>query len=358
MATIKDYLNYYKDTSFDEYAFNELDNILFSELSYINWENIVSNYSSKIRLDHAINIFLGSLNDSTREGLSPFMKSNVENLKIIQNSNRYQNCFLANFRNQVDEEKQFGALCIYFNGGDVYVGFKGTDSTLVGWKEDLALAYTFPTLAQKDAINYLNEVIGWKDNTVYVGGHSKGGNLAMCAYMYSNNKVKKKVKNVFNNDGPGFRDTEYNSFQYKEMLGKLVMFVPEDSIVGVLLNSPPSFKVIKSTFNGPYEHDCNSWECFGSFFVEGRLGTLSKKFKERVDDIVNSYDDKKKEELVDTFFTILQKAGIKSFNNVSSIEWNQVFEIIKGISGIDNTTRDLFLDVFKSFINFQNKDKK
>ena len=83
MATIKDYLNYYKDTSFDEYAFNELDNILFSELSYINWENIVSNYSSKIRLDHAINIFLGSLNDSTRDGLSPFMKSNVENLKII-----------------------------------------------------------------------------------------------------------------------------------------------------------------------------------------------------------------------------------------------------------------------------------
>lgn len=358
MATIKDYLNYYKDTSFDEYAFNGLDNILFSELSYINWENIVSNYSSKIRLDHAINIFLGSLNDSTREGLSPFMKSNVENLKIIQNSNRYQNCFLANFRNQVDEEKQFGALCIYFNAGDVYVSFKGTDSTLVGWKEDLALAYTFPTLAQKDAINYLNEVIGWKDNTVYVGGHSKGGNLAMCAYMYSNNKVKRKVKKVFNNDGPGFRDTEYNSFQYKEMLGKLVMFVPEDSIVGVLLNSPPSFKVIKSTFNGPYEHDCNSWECFGSFFVEGRLGTLSKKFKERVDDIVNSYDDKKKEELVDTFFTILQKAGIKSFNNVSSIEWNQVLEIIKGISGIDNTTRDLFLDVFKSFINFQNKDKK
>ena len=65
-----------------EYAFNELDNILFSELSYINWENIVSNYSSKIRLDHAINIFLGSLNDSTREGLSPFMKSNVDKILI------------------------------------------------------------------------------------------------------------------------------------------------------------------------------------------------------------------------------------------------------------------------------------
>lgn len=355
MATIKDYLNYYKNTTFNDYAFNELDNILFCELSYIDWKGIVSENATRIRLEDAIKIYLENTTEERAKKLTPFMKTNTDNLKAIQDSTRYKDCYLANFRNEVNQNKQFGALCIYFGDNDLYVGYKGTDSTLVGWKEDMALAYVFPTLAQKDSIDYLNEVVTSKYNNVYVGGHSKGGNLAMCAYMFSNSKVKKRIKKVFNNDGPGFRQKEYNSLEYKEMLTKLIMFVPEDSMVGVLLNSPPSFKVIKSTSSGPYEHDCNTWECFGSFLIEGNLSIISKKFKERIDVIITQYDDDKKEELVNTFFNILQEAGIKSFN--SNTQWNQVIEIIKGISDMDSDTKELFLDVFKSFIVNRDKNK-
>lgn len=359
MSTIKDYLKYYKNSTFDEYKFNELDNILFSELSYINWKGIVSAGIKKIKLNDAIKIYLDNLSNAEKEKMSPFMKSNIDNLEIIKDSIRYKHCYLSNFINDVNDKKQFGALCIMFNEGDCYVGFKGTDSTLVGWKEDMALGYTFPTLAQVDAINYLNQVINWKVKNVYVGGHSKGGNLAMCAYMYANKKVKKKVKQVFNNDGPGFRDKEYNSNEYQELLLKLKMFVPEGSIVGILLNSPPYFKVVKSTNNGPYEHDCNTWMCFGSFFVEGVQSNISKKFKEKIDEFINNYTDSKKEKLVNSFFKVLEEADIKSFNEISSMQWNQFVEIVKGINDIDAKTKDLFLDVFKNFImKRKDKDKK
>lgn len=358
MSTIKEYLKYYKDTSFDDYKFNEIDNILFSEFSYINWDNIVPKNSSKIRLDYAIKIYLSNLNETYKKSLSSFMKSNIENLKIIQNSARYKNCFLSNYINEVNDKTQFGALCIHFNNNEVYISFKGTDSTLIGWKEDLALSYQFPTYAQKHSIEYLNNVITRHDNIIYIGGHSKGGNLAMTAYMYASTKIKNKVKKVFNNDGPGFKSKEYNSPFYKEMISKLIMIIPENSIVGILLNNSNTFKVVKSSFNGPYEHDCNSWECFGSFLIEGKLSTISIKLKERIDKVLNTYDDIKKEEIINTFFEILQKAEIKNFSNLSSIEWNQIVGIIKGFNGLDNTTRNLFLSIFKSFIEKTSNNKK
>lgn len=155
MATIKDYLKYYKNISFKENKLNINDVIIFSELSYIDWSNIVPKGNNKITLKEAFTTYQEFKKDIY---LTSFMKENISNLKDIYNSNRYKDIYLSNYRRLIDNEKQFGAITIHF-ADKVFISFMGTNGTVIGWKEDLSLAYNFPAVAQKTAIKYLDEVI-------------------------------------------------------------------------------------------------------------------------------------------------------------------------------------------------------
>ena len=267
MADIKEYLKYYKDKTFKEYSFNEVDNVLFSELSYLDWTNIVTN---KITLQNAANILLENKDEKKKKRERFKYVDNIkEHLKEMKDSLRYKDCILKNFRLILTEKEQFGAICIYFEPGKLYVSFQGTDESVIGWKEDFEMSYSFPVPSQTEAINYLNENVTWRDNIVFVGGHSKGGNLAICSVMYCKDYIRHKIKFIFNNDGPGFREKEFSSKEYNEISDRIISFKPEDSIVGVLLNNLPATKVVKSKEKGIRAHDITSWECFGTSLEEG-----------------------------------------------------------------------------------------
>ena len=194
MATIKDYLKYYKSISFKDNKLNINDAIIFTELSYIDWSNIVPTGNNKITLKEAFTTYQEFKKDIY---LTSFMKENVSNLKDIYNSNRYKDIYLSNYRKLVDNEKQFGAITIHF-ADKVFISFMGTNGTVIGWKEDLSLAYNFPVVAQEYAINYLEEVITPSDNEIYIGGHSKGGNLAMTSAMYTKEDIFNRIKTIYN----------------------------------------------------------------------------------------------------------------------------------------------------------------
>ena len=206
MATIKEYLKYYKSLTFSECKLNINDVLLFTELSYIDWHNIVPEDNNKITLKEAFNIYQKTKNVY----LSTFMKGNIANLKDIYTSTRYKDIYLSNYKEYVDNEKQFGALKIHFDN-KVFISYKGTNGTIIGWKEDFTLGYHFPIISQKYAINYLNEVITSEDKEIYIGGHSKGVNLAMTSSMYCNNDIFKRIKTIYNLDGPGFREKDLNN---------------------------------------------------------------------------------------------------------------------------------------------------
>ena len=126
------------------------------------------------------------------------MKGNIANLKDIYTSTRYKDIYLSNYKEYVDNEKQFGAVKIHFDN-KVFISYKGTNGTIIGWKEDFTLGYHFPIISQKYAINYLNEVITSEDKEIYIGGHSKGGNLAMTSSMYCNNDIFKRIREFLTN---------------------------------------------------------------------------------------------------------------------------------------------------------------
>lgn len=356
MANLKTYLQYYKDKSFEEYKFNEVDNVLFSELSYLDWSNIVP-INDKITLQSAAGIFLKKEKEKkNKKEHFKYIENIIEHLKQMQNSIRYKDCMLANFKLILNKEEQFGAICIYFEPQKVYVSFQGTDDSIIGWKEDFEMSYCFPIASQVDAISYLNENITWRDNTVYVGGHSKGGNLAMCSAMYCRDYIKNKIKLVFNNDGPGFREKEYNSPEYKSILPRIITFKPEESVVGMILYNSSNCKIVKSREKGIREHDITSWECFGPFLEEGVLSENSKKIGSKLQEWLNQYEDDEREKLVLTFFQILEKIDVVSIYDFKHLDLSKVRNAISQMKNIDINTKKLYLEALKNLlINSKNK---
>lgn len=346
MNTIKDYLKYYKDLTFEEYPFNDLDNILFSEIPYLPLSTVIEN---KISLEEACELLLKKYDKKKIEQGDIFLKEILNNFIEMSNSNRYKHIRLANAVDYLDSEKQFGAITIYFKPREVYISFKGTDNSVIGWKENFEISYQFPTKSQEYAINYLNEALTFFDKKVYVGGHSKGGNLAMTASIYCNDKLKKKIVSIFNNDGPGFKNEQIKDERFQKMSSKIINFLPEDSVVGVLLENPTEKQIVKSTAKNILQHDLNTWECFGSYLLSGKQTLKSKTFAKKVLNIQTKLSDKEKEDAVTSIFGILEKNNIKNIKELKSLDWTRIFRIIKDLKNIKTETKNMYIEMFKAF---------
>lgn len=348
MPNIKDYLKYYKNESFATYPFNEIDNILFAQLSYIDWTNIVPVDRNQVSLGTAIEQYLSL--EHTVDLNQEFFDSIIYNLKEIKDSLRYKDCKLSYYRKVIDSKKQFGALCIHFSHRTVYISFQGTDNSMSGWKENFEMSYKFPVPAQEAAVEYINDTISWNDTTIYLGGHSKGGNLAMVAYMYCKKFVKGRIKAIFNNDGPGLMKENTSSSEYEEMISKLKMFIPEDSLVGRLLVVSPNYVVVKSENRLIMQHNCNSWECFGTFFVRGELTKHSNRISKRIQNLVENSTSSEKEIIISSLFDVFEKHNITDVNQLLNMDLKMFSTIFNEMKNTNPEIRKIYLESLKKLL--------
>jgi len=227
MYTVIDYLKYYRDIPFTEVSLNQLDFLICAILVYLPLNDFKEAKSlkdfSKIALE---------LENKDYDGM--MIPKSYEVLKYLQNAKRYANMKIMNFVNLKNEKTQFGA-CKFLMDKKTIIAFKGTDGSTIGWVENFRLLYDYPTYTQRLSLNYLEDNIKFNDKNVYVVGHSKGGNLAMASVMELSRPLFKKVKKVYNFDGPGFLKKEFDSLKYRELLPKLVNIIPTGSVVGSLL---------------------------------------------------------------------------------------------------------------------------
>ena len=193
MKNVFDYLDYYGNLTFNEVHFNDIDGLIFALLSYVKLQDIVpSDRFKNISLKQACVLFLSKYSEKDFKKEDWLFPSSYKLMVILAHCKRYANCKLGHFVIKTDKNGQFGALTI--RGGDItYLSFEGTDSEVIGWKEDFELIYKFPIQAQIHAADYFNTTLTLFDRKVYLGGHSKGGNLAMYAYMYGKDLFKRRV---------------------------------------------------------------------------------------------------------------------------------------------------------------------
>lgn len=348
MANLKEYIKHYGNLSFDDTPFNDVDSMIFTQLVYADFHLIVpSSKNEYILLSDAARMFFKKY-DSNKK-VPKFLKEVYELLRMISDTKRYSNIKIYYYVKMVDQEKQFCACTFRFNG-KVYISFEGTDTSIIGWKEDFMISNTFPVPAQRFAIQYLNNTVQLFDKTIYLGGHSKGGNLAITAAMLASTRVKLRIKGVYNFDGPGFRKREFESSAYRKILPKLKTFVPEDSTIGMLLLHTKEYYVVKSNASGLWQHDPFSWECFGGVFIRGVQTSRSKSLEKSNVEFISSLNDEERGRIIEIIFSLFHKLGITDTSQIKIPKLNQAISLVKEITNIDSESRKRVITLLKILI--------
>lgn len=244
MPNIFDYMQW-RDLNLNKVEFNEIDNLILARLSYFPFDGLIDK-NEEITIEESYKRYLER--GTTGRILQ---KEDIDLFPILANSVRFGKMKLSNYVNKLDEiqEKQFSAITIKMPDNTLYVSYRGTDNTVIGWKEDFNMSFSELVPAQVDAVNYLENVAKAHRNAIRVGGHSKGGNLAVYAATFCNEKTQRKIINVYNNDGPGFCDKVVESKEYKIILNRVHTYIPKSSIIGRLLNHKEKTTILESTRN-------------------------------------------------------------------------------------------------------------
>ncbi|MBQ8659555.1 MAG: DUF2974 domain-containing protein [Bacilli bacterium] len=350
MANIYSYIKKYGDVTFFDKEFNDIDSMILSILTYLELDGIVSTKRKKISLNDAIKMFIDRVDYKGFIKRGFCQKDIYKVAKSVLDTRRYRDIMLYNYVYKVNLVEQFSAVTMKLPNGITYVGFEGTDHNLVGWEEDAALCYKYPVLAQTDAINYLNRTITLFDSNVIVGGHSKGGHLALVSSMNANFFVRGKIKQIHNFDGPGLRKKEIESLNYQRIKDKYLFMVPNNSFFGMLLRHDSDYVVVKSSRRGILAHFPTAWELDDDKVVTTSLSKLSKKLEVGMLSWLERHNDEQRETMFRGIFDLIKSVGVDSVSDLKDIKY--IISLIKNAKNLDEESKELFLNFLKFNLDF------
>ena len=320
MGNIMDYISWRGDLTFAQSPFNEVDNLILACFSYVNLDRIPAVTRQKgIELKKLVKEFkkLHTIKeleaDKSFIRLAPFM------MFEMAESVRFGNCVIRNYVNEIvtEAEQQFSAVEIVLDDGTSYISFRGTDDTIIGWKEDFNLS-TGVVPAQERAVEYMQRTSDKASGMLRVGGHSKGGNLAIYGSVMCKS-VHDKILEIYSNDGPGFSKEFQESPETAEMMPKIIRIIPEYSIIGTLLEHEKQPIIVASTSRGLLQHDGFSWEVQGPGLVRrDSLNKTALRFIEILHKWIDGMDMEQKRLLIEDLFATLQASGYENLSEVQS----------------------------------------
>ena len=354
MANLFDYVSWRGDLDFDLIPFNPVDNIVFSQLSYLPMDGIVPEPGGKGIVSVSALAKLHAAKQGTGHPASKdiTVARAVAVIKAIGTAPRYEDCGLFGYVNHTDtgEEKQFSAFCAVIGSRrsqrKLLAVYRGTDTSIIGWKEDLNMSLVNSTPSQKDAVSYLEKAAGRFPYPIIAAGHSKGGNLAIYAAAFCDRAVQQRITAVYSNDAPGFHQETIQRRGYRDIRGRIQAFVPQSSFVGMLLEQSVSPRVIKSTATGLLQHDLRSWEVTRDDLADGGELTPQSRF---IHSIVKEWMVKigaeRRQQFIEALYKILVSTNASSFAAMGSDWLNSAVGIIGGLKNIDGPTKKLMGEI-------------
>lgn len=355
MANLIDYIHKYGHVSFSRKKFNDLDNVVFSYLSYLNYADTCA-VENGHTLQEILTDFLSKhrFRDSLRRGLG---ERDAYKLAVeVKDMPRYAKITVKDYMYVMDSDTQFGVMTFNITRRLAFISFEGTDHSLGGWKEDCLLACSYPVDSHKLGIEYLRKHIKMTGPRVIVGGHSKGGNTALVSAMAMKGWRQKKIRAVYSNDGPGLRKREIESEAYKAIRPKFKHIVPHCSIVGMLLRHDTHF-VVKSNQRGIFAHLPLTWEVMDDKFRRSVLTAQSQAINKSLVGWLDQHDDATRLKIVNDTFDALYAAGMDTTMDLRNAK--KLFALLKDLKKFDKETRDLALSLAKySYDNIVSATKK
>lgn len=375
MANILDYLDWRGDLTMEQSPFNEVDNLILAELSFVDFEGIVPapGEGKSVPLPDAARAFFDRQGRGPSEiSMGMLVPDEIPGmLKKMAACRRFRDMALSCFVNWLDVEKaeQFAALSVEVGDGSLYLSFRGTDDTIAGWKEDFLLSCMPEVHAQKMAVNYVKDAARqFPRRKLLLGGHSKGGNLAVYSGVFCPAAVQRRIAGIYSNDGPGFHDDLLQLAEHRRVEARIHSIVPKSSVVGMLLEHEENYTVVDSSQVGFLQHDGFSWVVMGDHFVRLRQITCQSRVNDReLTAWVNSMPMEQREKFVDALFAVLTASGAVTLTDLRAESFKAVGAMVKAMKELDRETRDGLFEfvriLFRSNLrlmleNFQEESEK
>lgn len=347
MGNIMDYISWRGDLSFEQAQFNEVDNLILACFSYVNLDGISAVTKQKgIGLKKLTEEFMKLHTMKELETDKSFIRLAPFMMMEMAKSVRFGKCVVRNYVNDIvtEAEQQFAAMEIVLEDGTSYVSFRGTDDTIIGWKEDFNLS-TGVVPAQKRAIEYLQKISEHTDGMLRVGGHSKGGNLAIYGSVMCKS-AHEKILEIYSNDGPGFSREFQELPEMKEMMPKIIRIIPEYSIIGTLLEHEKEPVIVASSSKGLLQHDGFSWEVQGPALVRrDSLNKTALRFIEILHKWIDGMDTEQKRLLIEDLFATLQASGYENLSEVQSGGLKSLAAMVKRVEKFAPESRGMMQEL-------------
>lgn len=351
MDTILEYIDRYRDCTFEEMPFNDVDSLILCQLAYLKFDGIVPSVNS---LEDSV-VLKDLPQMEGYERIFSDVRYEKPNRALMQGllaSKRFRtlklNCFIDMV--EKDWEMQFSAITYILENGLVYVAFRGTDENMVGWKEDFNMVYLAPVPAQEYSVKYLNTVAARVRCPFIVGGHSKGGNLAIYSAMYCKPLVREKIMKVYSMDGPGFRPETLEAGDYKNLADRVVRILPHSSLFGMIFAADLSYRVIESRAIGIAQHDPYNWIVKEDHFkpVKKIYGT-----RMQMDNALNTWLLSLNEEQVrvfgDTMYQVMLASNTDNLIDLTADWKKSVNGIISALKEVDEDSKKVLKEVMRAF---------
>lgn len=334
----------------NEKKFNTVDSLVLSQVTNYFYDDLVGNlhnikppiyFKDLLKAEYYEKMF--------RTFISP--RKNKQLLFALASSPRFRNIGINYHVSKidVDEEKQFSATTFILNNEFAYLGFRGTDTTVIGWKEDFNMAFVCPIPSQLEGVLYINTVSKLLPHKLYIGGHSKGGNIAVYSAMNCDKNIQPRIKKVYSHDGPGFREEVIKSKEFKDVKNKINKTIPYSSLVGILLENHEHYHVVKSSgVGGIMQHDPFWWEVENNDFVYvDELSSKSKYVNKTLNNWLSNISDEKRKQFIESLFEILNSTKCETITDIAA-NWKINLPIIlDAIKHMKPEEKVLIMDLFK-----------
>ena len=355
MSDLFDYLAWRGDIPLSQVPFGPVDGLILSTLSYVRFQELVPDSPGlSIPLCQAAEAFLSLPEQEAEDRVR--CRQDLRLLKALLSASRFASLPLTFYQDRLDpaREMQFSALTVLLDTGEALLVFRGTDSTLVGWKEDFNMSVRCPVPSQSQAVEYYRSVDERASNPfaahpvrIAVGGHSKGGNLAVYTAMKTQSD---HISRIFSHDGPGFMREVTRSHAFHAIEPRVEKTVPESSVIGMLMSTVSRYTIVETNVSGIMQHMGLNWRIEnGEFVTKPELTPASRLLDRTLDAWMEQFTDQERACAVDQCYDIIASAGYPSFAELADHMGEALPTIAQAARKTDEATKTLILNILKAF---------
>jgi hypothetical protein len=355
MANILDYMDWRGDLSFLQDQFNMIDNLILSKISYIDFEDAVPSYpsSKKVLFKNAVN-HVFETHDKEKIVLGLIVPKSIITLTdLAKDKKRFGQIYVSNYVNIIEKKTktQFSAMVFHLDEDTIYIAFRGTDVTLIGWQENIDMLYTCPVVSQNLAVEYVNKIADFfPEANIYLGGHSKGGNLANFATIYARSDVQDRIIHCYTNDGQGMDKNYIDMEKYERVKRRIVRIIPELDVVGMFFDFFAGRTIIvKSNAKGFYQHDGFSWQInVTNFELAKELAPKARKMDKALTKIIREVPKEDKIVLGKNVYDFILASQLDTLLDCKK----ESIRLLKYLNKFSGRSKKLFLQLVSEFLFF------